>query len=66
MMVSIYGQTDKLMLKQMLSEEATGYYATAGAICSMWTFILTAIILFSSTVRATPFYENNATVVTFL
>lgn len=44
MMVSIYGQTDKLMLKQMLNEEATGFYATAGAICSMWTFILTAII----------------------
>ena len=44
MMVAIYGQTDKLMLKQMLDETAVGYYATAVAICSMWTFVLTAII----------------------
>ncbi len=44
MMVAIYGQTDKLMLKQMLDESAVGYYATATALCSMWTFVLTAII----------------------
>lgn len=44
MMVAIYGQTDKLMLKQMLNEEMVGYYATAVAICSMWTFVLNAII----------------------
>lgn len=44
MMVAIYAQTDKLMLKQMLDESAVGYYATAVAICSMWTFVLTAII----------------------
>lgn len=43
-MVAIYGQTDKLMLKQMLDEEAVGYYSTATAICSMWTFVLQAII----------------------
>lgn len=44
MMVAIYGQTDKLMLKQMLGESSVGYYATAVAICSMWTFVLQAII----------------------
>ncbi len=44
MMVSIYAQTDKLMLKQMLDETAVGYYATAVSICGMWTFVLTAII----------------------
>ncbi len=44
MMVAIYGQTDKLMLKQMLDEASVGYYATATAICSMWCFVLTAII----------------------
>lgn len=44
MMVSIYGQTDKFMLKQMLDESAVGYYATATAICGMWTFVLAAII----------------------
>lgn len=44
MMVAIYAQTDKLMLKQMLDEEAVGYYAIATAVCSMWTFVLSAII----------------------
>lgn len=44
MMVAIYMQTDKLMLKQMLDANAVGYYATATTICSMWTFVLQAII----------------------
>lgn len=44
MMVSIYGQTDKLMLKQMLDEASVGYYATATTICNMWVFVLSAII----------------------
>lgn len=44
MMVAIYGKTDKLMLKHMLDEESVGYYATATAVCAMWTFVLTAII----------------------
>lgn len=44
MMVAIYGQTDKLMLKQMLGTTEVGYYSTAVAICTMWTFVLTAII----------------------
>ncbi len=43
-MVSIYGHTDKLMLKQMLNEAEVGYYAIATAVCAMWTFVLTAII----------------------
>lgn len=43
-MVALYGQTDKLMLKQMLDENTVGYYATATAICAMWTFVLQAII----------------------
>lgn len=44
MMVAIYGQTDKLMLKQFLGENEVGYYATAVSICGMWTFVLQAII----------------------
>lgn len=44
LMVSIYGHTDKLMLKHMLDEADVGYYATATSICAMWTFVLTAII----------------------
>src|SRR5699024_1918999 len=44
MMVAIYGQTDKLMLKQMLDETYVGYYSTASTLCAMWVFVLTAII----------------------
>lgn len=44
MMVAIYGQTDKLMLKQMLGETEVGYYSTALQICNMWVFVLVAII----------------------
>lgn len=44
MMIAIYSQTDKLMLKQFLGENEVGYYATAVSICSMWTFVLQAII----------------------
>lgn len=44
MMVTIYGQTDKLMLKHFIDDAEVGYYATAISICSMWTFVLHAII----------------------
>lgn len=44
MMAAIYGQTDKLMLKQMMSESEVAYYSAAGTLCSMWVFVLAAII----------------------
>lgn len=44
MMVSIYGQTDRIMLKNMMTEAEVGYYSIATAICGMWTFVLSAII----------------------
>ena len=44
LMVAIYGQTDKIMLKHMLSQEEVAYYAIATALCSVWTFVLSAII----------------------
>lgn len=44
LMVAIYGQTDKLMLKHMISDTEIGYYATAVSLCNMWCFILSAII----------------------
>ena len=45
LMVAIYGNTDKFMLKHMLQNQSeVGYYATAVSICSMWTFVLQAII----------------------
>ena len=42
-MVSIYGSTDKFMLKQMLNESEVGFYATALSLCNTWTFVLGAI-----------------------
>ena len=45
LMVAIYGNTDKFMLNHILKDETeVGYYATAVAICSMWAFVLQAII----------------------
>lgn len=44
LMVSVYGSTDRFMLKQMVGEESVGYYATALALCNMWVFVLSAVI----------------------
>lgn len=44
MMVAIYGQTDKLMLKQMMNDTEVGYYSVATALCTVWVFVLQAII----------------------
>lgn len=44
MMIAIYGQTDKFMLKHMLDEASVGYYSLATTINNMWVFVLAAII----------------------
>ena len=44
LMVSLYGQMDKMMLKSMVDSTAVGLYSTASYICTMWIFIPTAII----------------------
>lgn len=45
LMISIYGNTDKFMIQHILKDGSeVGYYSTAVAICSMWTFVLQAII----------------------
>lgn len=44
LMVSIYGQTDKLMIKQMIDVTQTGFYSTATTVNNMWCFVLAAII----------------------
>lgn len=44
LMVSIYGYVDKLMIKHMLDQAQVGYYATAAAVCGMWSFVLAAVI----------------------
>ena len=44
MMVAIYGQMDRIMLKSMLGNNAVGFYSAAAAIISMWPFVLSALI----------------------
>ena len=44
MMVAIYGYVDKFMLKHMINDAEIGYYSTAVSVCSMWSFVLSAII----------------------
>lgn len=44
MMVTIFAQTDKIMIKMMINEAATGYYGAAVACAGMTSFIFSAII----------------------
>ena len=44
MMVTIFAQTDKIMIKLMIDEEATGYYGAAVACAGMTSFVFAAII----------------------
>jgi len=44
MMVTVFGQTDKIMLKLMVGETAVGYYAAAVTCAGMTGFVFSAII----------------------
>lgn len=44
MMFAVYSQVDKLMLKNLISETETGYYAIAYTLCTIWCFVLGAVI----------------------
>lgn len=44
LMVAIYSQMDRIMLKQMLNEFTVGLYSAAMNISNMWGFVLAAII----------------------
>lgn len=44
LMVACYGQMDKIMLGKMLDVTSVGLYSTALYICSLWTFVLNAIM----------------------
>ena len=44
MMVAVYAATDKLMLKQMLSERIVGYYSLAVSVSTIWAFVLASVI----------------------
>lgn len=44
MMVTVFAQTDKIMIKLMINEAETGYYGAAVACAGMTSFVFTAII----------------------
>lgn len=44
LMMTIFAQTDKIMLKLMINEEATGYYSAAVTCAGMTGFVFSAII----------------------
>ena len=44
LMTAIYGQTDKIMIKLMVGDEATGYYSAAITCATMTGFVFAAIV----------------------
>lgn len=58
MMIALYSQMDRVMLKSMISEEAVGYYSCASTISSFWAFVLVAIIDAAKPVILAKFSEN--------
>ena len=44
MMVTVFAQTDRLMIKNMIDDEATGYYSAAAACAGIASFVFAAII----------------------
>lgn len=44
LMVTIYSEMDKIMLGEMLSETAVGFYTAATKVSSMWGFVVMALI----------------------
>lgn len=44
LMVSIYWQFDKIMIRHMVGEAGVGCYSIASRICSVWGFVLAAVI----------------------
>lgn len=44
LMITVFGQTDKIMLKLMVNDAATGYYAAAATCAGMTYFVFSAII----------------------
>lgn len=65
MMVTIFAQTDKIMLKLMIDNEATGFYSTAVACATITGFVFVAIIdsvrplIFESRKRSQEEFEKN-------
>lgn len=67
MMVTVFSQTDKIMLKQMIDDTANGYYSAAVTCASITSFVFGAIIdsfrpiIFESKNKSQESFEKNMT-----
>ncbi|MBQ7862549.1 MAG: flippase [Clostridia bacterium] len=65
MMVTIFAQTDRIMLKLMINEEAVGYYSAAVTVAGMTSFVFAALIdsfrpeILECKKKSSPEYEAN-------
>lgn len=68
MMVSIFSQTDKIMLKIMIGDEASGIYSVAVACVGMSSFVFSAVIdsfrpiIFENKKKSKDLYKKNTIV----
>ena len=67
LMVSIFAQTDKMMLQWMIGQEVVGFYSAAVTICGLSSIICAAIInsfrpvIFENKEKSTAAYEGSVT-----
>lgn len=65
LMITIFAQTDRVMIKLMIGDAATGYYSAAITCAGMLSFVFTAIIdsfrpvIFESKKKSTNDFEKN-------
>lgn len=65
LMITVFAQTDRVMIKLMIGDEATGYYSAAVTCAGMLSFVFTAIIdsfrpvIFESKKKSTNDFEKN-------
>lgn len=65
LMVNIFAQSDKLMIKHMMGDEFTGYYSAASSLSLMSSFVFVAIIdtmrpvIFEAKKNESPSYQLN-------
>lgn len=65
MMITIFSQTDRIMLKLMINDAATGYYSAAVTCAGMTGFVFSALIdsfrplIFDSKKHSEKQFENN-------
>lgn len=64
-MITVFAQTDRIMLKLMIDDAATGYYSAAATCAGMTGFVFTAIIdslrpyIFEKKTESEDAYENS-------